>query len=302
MAMLNQMIGALLLIAASLKGYDLLNAYQPPAYWFGNRWFQLAAVEIEILVGFWLLSQVYQNLAIRITRILFLVFVCFALYKALTGAASCGCFGRLHINPWYTVSLDLGVFALLQITKLIDTKQIDQKQALHKRVRLWTVGGLAMASCLFVLLMAWQTRPQIHDADDLLPKAGSLVVLDSERWIGKKFPLLNQIDIGDAKLDHGSWVIVMYHADCLTCQKAIPRYIARSMRSSGESQQLALVEIPPYAKTSLVNAAFPGTLGRLRETHEWFAQTPLALYLEDGRVQKAREGEAAADPNIMFAQ
>jgi len=36
----------------------------------------------------------------------FSVFCGVTLYKGLAGATSCGCFGQLSVNPWYTLAAD----------------------------------------------------------------------------------------------------------------------------------------------------------------------------------------------------
>jgi len=83
---------------------------------------QAAALEIEIILGLLLLSKV----AIRLTWVLAIVFFAGAsalsLSQSLQGQASCECFGRLSVWPWFTFGLDvLAVCGLLIFRPRSDT-------------------------------------------------------------------------------------------------------------------------------------------------------------------------------------
>ena len=107
-------LAVLLLIAAALKAYQL--ATEPVANdgIFSYRWSLIFQVEFEIVLGLWLLSGLHRRLAWFISIASFSLFSCVTLYKALSGEASCGCFGKVEVNPWYTLILDVvAVVALL---------------------------------------------------------------------------------------------------------------------------------------------------------------------------------------------
>jgi len=109
-------LGLLLLTAAVLKGHELLTV--PVAN--GGLWmwrpFLIFQVEFELALGFWLLSGVFKRLAWLATLLCFGLFCCVTLYKALTGAASCGCFGTVHVNPWLTLlAIDLPAVVALTL-------------------------------------------------------------------------------------------------------------------------------------------------------------------------------------------
>ena len=107
-------LGVLLLVAAVLKGHELLTVPVAGRDLWSWRPFLIFQVEFELALGIWLLSGVFKRLAWLAALACFGLFCCVTLYKGLTGTASCGCFGTVHVNPWITLFvIDLpAVFAL----------------------------------------------------------------------------------------------------------------------------------------------------------------------------------------------
>ncbi len=91
-------LGLLFLMAAVLKGRELLTVPVANKDLFSWRPFLIFQVEFELAMGIWLLSGVFKRLAWLAALACFCLFCCVTLYKALTGAASCGCFGRVRVN------------------------------------------------------------------------------------------------------------------------------------------------------------------------------------------------------------
>ncbi len=109
------MIGALLLLTASLKLYGSSMFTLPSMAWYTAPWVQLAAVQWEILLGLWLLSR-----KARIGSWIAAVFT-FALLAGISahlgwiGEATCGCFGAIKASPWQAFTVDVTVLLLLVI-------------------------------------------------------------------------------------------------------------------------------------------------------------------------------------------
>lgn len=104
-------LGVLLLLSAGLKAHGLFSGSLADSPLSSPR-LQAATIELELVIGLWLLSGMP---AARWGAIgLFSLFTIVSLYLALAGQRSCGCFGRVTVNPWITFALDLGaVLALL---------------------------------------------------------------------------------------------------------------------------------------------------------------------------------------------
>ncbi|MFO0842484.1 MAG: DUF1573 domain-containing protein [Gemmataceae bacterium] len=76
---------------------------------------QIAAIELEILLGLWLLAGWAARWSWLASLGMFSVFACVSLYLALAGQASCSCFGRLMVSPWITVGIDVAAVAALVV-------------------------------------------------------------------------------------------------------------------------------------------------------------------------------------------
>jgi hypothetical protein len=107
------LLGLLLLCAAGLKAYALWSGTGEPDPFFFSPRTEMAVIETEAVLGLWLLSGIYSHVS-RLVGILFFGLLASAsLYLALTGQPSCGCFGRVSVNPWITFALDVGAAGLL---------------------------------------------------------------------------------------------------------------------------------------------------------------------------------------------
>ena len=299
----RSLLGLILLTAAALKGYQL--ATEPVANngILTSRWFLIAQVEFELMFGLLLLSGLYKRLMWMVALVCFAGFSLVTLYKGLTGAASCGCFGKVEVNPWYTLIFDLGaVTALLIFRPNGKHRQCVQfhwfRSAMVAAVALVAgiPGGLAMASYI----------PAAVTAQGDIIGDGQIVVFEPETWVGKRFPLLKYIDIGD-KLAKGKWIVLLYHHDCPQCHEAIPKYeqMAKEMAVAGQadSPHIALIEVPPYGDVpyDLRNRNSWCRLGRLSDINEWFVVTSTVVSLIEAQVQGSWKG-GATDFETIFAE
>jgi len=278
-------LGLLLLSAAGLKGYQLATSPTPDTHLLNTRWFLILTVEYELMLGLWLLSGWRKRDAWLITLISFAVFACVTLYKAISGEASCGCFGQVEVNPWVTLVLDLSIVAALLIWR--PTAKQTPRQANQQSKRL--IATLALAALLggpAGYLMANYTPAALADSGDIFGDS-EFVVLEPETWVGKRFPLLNYIDIGD-QLAKGKWTVVLYRHDCPHCLEELPKYerLARELSNESNAPSVSLIEMPFYATSSNdpVSANTMCLRGKLDDSREWFVQTPVSLSVDNGIV------------------
>jgi hypothetical protein len=104
----------LLLAAAGLKLAGLavdpvgrMGLFSAPA-------FQVAVVEFEVFLAAWLLWGKRPAGSWAVALVVFLAFATVSAWQGWVGRASCGCFGRLSVSPWYAFGIDCAVvFALL---------------------------------------------------------------------------------------------------------------------------------------------------------------------------------------------
>ncbi len=110
-------LGVFLLAAGGLKAHGLtLDPLSQDSFLSSPR-VLIATIQLEVLLGLWLLSGWSQRGAWRVSLLFFAVLAAISAYLGLVGQASCGCFGRVPVNPWITFAIDVGIVALLWAAK-----------------------------------------------------------------------------------------------------------------------------------------------------------------------------------------
>ena len=312
-SLLRLVVALLLCAAAALKGYDLATGPVSEEGILTSRWFLIGLVELELLFSLWILANVLPMLTWTAALMCFATFTCASIYKALSGDASCGCFGRVPVNPWYTAALDLTiVLSLLRWRPPGCGLRTMIRSASHVRQFPIVFGQQATSAYLksvrirvAAILILWLAigLPAVHAMSSYTPatmsETGSIfgsdevVVFEPEKWIGKRLPLLNHIDVGN-QLRKGQWRVLLYHHDCPQCRETIRAYVQCAQGSTLKSDfsRIALVEIPPYGDS--INAMelerTTCLLAKLNSTKTWFVETPVWLVIQDGDVVAVDHG------------
>ncbi|MEM6484577.1 MAG: MauE/DoxX family redox-associated membrane protein [Pseudomonadota bacterium] len=265
-ALLPGGVAFLLVATAVLKSFSPVESAVLEAAYELPKWLTAFVVQIELAVATWLLSGRWQRTAKQATQLLFIAFAAFSFYRAVSGYESCGCFGLIRISPWATFALDLIVLAMLAFWR---PKQFEVSTRLE-----WLLAGYGVAAvaCALPLL-----SPTQDVGLDLLAESSGLVILEPEEWIGRPFPLKPHLRPKQA-LDHGKWIVVLYHRDCPKCQEAKPLY-----EQLPAGQHVLLIEVPPYGPIVGSHARH----ARLADEREWFVQAPVEIQLLDGVVVSA---------------
>ena len=114
---ISLLIGSLLLAAAVLKLQGL--AVDPVARvgLFSASWFQVLVIEMEVGLGLWLLWGKHRVGAWLATLATFTTFAGFSFYSGWIGQASCGCFGKLALSPWWAFAVDAVVVVGLLVVR-----------------------------------------------------------------------------------------------------------------------------------------------------------------------------------------
>jgi thiol-disulfide isomerase/thioredoxin len=303
-----KVLGLLLLTAAVLKGHELLTVPLANGDLWSWRAFLIFQVEFELALGVWLVSGLFPRLAWLAALLCFGLFCAVTLYKGLTGAASCGCFGRVHVNPWVTLlAVDLpavaalGVFrpspASVPLRSCLRSLSGDRRggrESLHRAFTAWTqprpsLPRFALTAVLYLATLIL-TVPilALHKPAAV---TSTYEVLEPETWVGRELPILQYIDIAE-KLGRGRWLAVLYHHDCPDCQRVIPEYeqMAEELVGNEDFLKVAFVEIPPYGKRR-VGPSPSYAWGQLADVKEWFVTTPCVLLLVDSRVGQVWQEE-----------
>jgi hypothetical protein len=271
------LVGVLLLISSTLKGYQLLVDPSVLTSSTADRIFLFLQVAFEYGLALLVLSGLYWQ---RLRWIVLVLFICLAAYSlllAILGAASCGCFGPVKVSPWLTFLLDTAIVLGL----LLSVRNRIQNTA-RTEVRFSTKNQLLAGGALFLVpVIALSTSVLVshgRTSADSIIQVGGLTILEPDNWIGQKLPIASFIDID---LTHGRWTVLLHRHDCPQCQQELPKY-----EQLAYEKQVALVEVPPFGDISH-NVSGVAAYGRLADEREWFVQTPVEIILEDGIVVAA---------------
>jgi hypothetical protein len=276
----RMILGLVLLAAAALKGYQLATEPTLEKGLLTSRWFLILEVEFEIAFGLLLLSGLYRHLTWLAAIGCFSIFSLVTFYKGISGEASCGCFGKVEINPWYTLIFDL--FAVV-------TLLFFRHQTPHQPFRIsWR------PTIIFGVLVLLIGLPSAHamisftpttlNDDGFIEGESNFVILELEKWVGKKFPLLKYIDIGN-ELSKGNWIIVMYSDSCSNCRKNMAAYqeLTHNFKGEDEFVRASLIEVPPFEKRSN-NVEKISYFGQLSDSINWVISVPIVAVLKDGKT------------------
>jgi len=279
-SVLRWVIGAVLL-AAALKAVELSTRPAPDLDLLSYRWSLTAVVLFEIALGAWLLSGLARRLVWLVTLGCFGFFSVVTLGKALAGEPSCGCFGVVQVNPWHTLVLDLSIVVALLVLRPRLSAPVPAP-ARRWRVALGGAAVLAGWACSLAFISRFEPA-QLGADGQVIGPPGQVVLLEPDRWLGRPLPLLKYTSV-DKQLREGDWRVVLYHHDCPHCRQRIGEY-DRQARTD-RSVRFALLAMPPYGRPedSPVPKDTTCLTGRVADTHDWFAVTPLELRLSAGKV------------------
>lgn len=294
-----------MLIASALKVQQLLT--EPiisKGFWESWEFF-LIQIPLELGLGIWLISGLFKKAGWLLGLIAFGGFIGVTLYKGLTGAESCGCFGKVQVNPWVTLfAIDIPIFLCLAAFRPKGEKLLPPPWP--KAARFFAVAiptFILLPTIEYILITNKQAKPNV---EDWISKPAKTVTVEPNKPAGqivKSFwPMLEYIDIKQ-QLQTGLWVVLMYHYDCPDCAQAIPKYegIHNSLAGNDNAINFAFVEMPPYGKDNqkLVSPDSQVLSGKLSDAKKWFLQTPVVVVLHHGEVLKVWEGTAPALDEIL---
>ncbi len=108
-------LGGLVLAAAGMKAYALALDPLVQDWFLASPRLLIAVIEVETLLGLWLLSGWSMRAGWVAALGFFAVMAGTSLYLATTGQSSCGCFGQIPISPWLTFGVDLAAVGALLV-------------------------------------------------------------------------------------------------------------------------------------------------------------------------------------------
>lgn len=274
--------GLLLVVAAVLKAVQYVTDPTAALVIPLGRLLVPVQIAIEFGIGLLILSGIFWYALRWLAVALYGLFAGYALYLALTGAESCGCFGPIRVNPWWTFALDVGVVFGLLISVLLDGRWLPRSPELHASTsvlgfprRLHVIAVIAAIAVILVAVLVRYSEHRAALASVASTVAGDLVILEPETWVGQRLPIADSVDLD---LSQGAWVVLLHRHDCPACQDEVPKY---EQRAAG-GERIALIEVPPFGEG--LSGGSAALHGRLKDNREWFVQTPVQLQLQNGIV------------------
>jgi hypothetical protein len=281
-------IGVVIFIAAILKAYQLATVPLPPVVqgciftplleFLNNRYLLVFVIEVEIFFSLFLFSGIWKQWAWLLSFFCFSAFTIVSAMKGLSGESSCGCFGVITVNPWFTAMFDLMIVILLAIFR----ERFNFNIALSKweKQKLFVIAVIWILLTVPVLLTIFSLKQvQVTLGTEMTtPDGKKKIILEPETWKDKKFPLIahfTQPADGEI-LKQGTWTIILIHTDCPNCRKLI------SEMENQNTTNTALIEIPSPATEDLSISQISFPIFKLDKSNEWFAVTPCVIVLVDG--------------------
>ena len=202
-------VATVLAVAATLKCYQLVTTLSLGDSIFETRWFQILLVECEFALAVILLFGIIPKISWLVTTILFTVLSVVSLFRGLSGAESCGCFGAVQVNPFIIFLLDVGIVALLiGFRPKHETVWLCFKPQILLNYLL-----IFIPLTCFILWETSQVQFQQLQGTGQYLQEGNLVKLEPQTWLNKEFPLRNYCNIGE-KLTKDHWLILLYRTGC----------------------------------------------------------------------------------------
>ncbi len=221
---LRILLGLVLLAAAAFKSLDYFSNpfFLQPSLLFG-RWASVLLIDGEIILALWaLLGGPGQKKLWWFLTIAFGCFGLFSLGQFLQGENSCGCFGKVTINPGYTALFDLLALMALANFRPAPRKQIHFQWGWCRLVVFWGTGTLAVVGTFSMAI--------IRAGEKDFSSTGVLV-LSPQTWTGKIFPLLPFVETTE-DFQTGEWLIILINPDCPKCQELLLRFENLSKKSA----------------------------------------------------------------------
>lgn len=141
---MSRLCGLVLLAAVALKVQSVGAGGVGETLTLFSPRVQLLGLEVEALVGAWLVSGVARRGAWLAGLLLYAVLALVSVYLIAVGQVSCGCFGRVEVSPWASLTLDaIAVVALASFRPAVETAS---RPAWQVAAVLLAIGGVLLAA------------------------------------------------------------------------------------------------------------------------------------------------------------
>jgi hypothetical protein len=285
---LRFMVAAVLFLAAGLKAWQLATAplspvvqgsvFTPLLELFNNRHLLMLVVVSEILFALVLIADLWRSWTWLLSLLGFTVFTFVSLIKSLSGESSCGCFGVVTVNPWFTMCFDLVIVTLLAVFR----EQIDGTFPPLDRKKVGTVlvVWLVLADSALFFMFSLKQQPHATLGTEFIGADGTVtIMLEPPMWVGKRLPLWDYVDHQSRSiLEKGEWYIIIGRKQCEECKRLIEKLATQT------STLLAVLELDDDSTDTEHSKVqtMVSIKGSLRIEPYWVILTPCLIKCRDG--------------------
>jgi hypothetical protein len=241
----------------------------------------LMQVEIEMLLGVWLLCGIMVRAAWLAAVCCFGAFAALTLIMTLRGDSSCGCLGALDVSPRQMLVLDSLVLAALLLWRP-GFERRPQRPASGWAIRFGAVAIVSLGLCAMLIVHA---QPAVVTPEGQIEGRSALVVLAPEQWIGGRLPLMAHLQ-SSARLDEGQWTLIFHRSDCPKCNELLQQLVQRS-RDPTPTRRYAIVELDKQS-TGTLSPAHGVVLAALSAERSWLLTPGTVVDIDQGKVVAVR--------------
>lgn len=166
--------GVVLIAASVLKVHMMLNEPVVGRHFWETWQFMLIQIPLVMGLGIWLISGLFRLGAWLLGVAALVIFLGDTIYKAATGAESCGCFGSVDVDPWVTLfAFNIPFLAAMLIFRPRGEKLLPPPWPSAKHF--WSVAiptGILLPAIVIVMAVN-KVEPQVVDLTGAISKANA---------------------------------------------------------------------------------------------------------------------------------
>jgi hypothetical protein len=220
-------------------------------------------------VAVWLVSGLARLSALRVSILLFVVFLLILSWRIFDGAASCDCFGEIQISPRLIFALDLAVIITLATepqSQLLKTSESIQ----------WASRGV-FVWCLLVVVF-FGISDEARRWGDNRP----VVFLKIDELVGGQVP-----DIFGHEFDTGAHEVFLYREGCHACHEKYLAWNSRGAQTTERKRSVLILPANPAASAqSIAIETPPGQ--RLSQDERWMIEDSKVVLILDGIIMQSK--------------
>jgi len=264
-AYLRYIIGAILATSALTKAWDLLSLPQASlGNWILPRSLSVTIVGIELALATLFIWGIWPRVLRLVGIVCFGSLALVAGYFTLQGVTSCGCFGRLHVPPWITLTGDLVIVVGLVLNGRSHPSW-DAARTSHPTAY-WEVPLAISAFVLVGMFLLNSFRPiMVSATSETSPMAENR--------------------IPGSRAGSGEWLVVCYRSTCPHCRRSLGDWLDEIRAdTAGSNRRWALLNVDEEEGDGDLLDQFPH-----EDLEHWRnpmpqLTTPLVLQLHNGIV------------------